>query len=301
MTLMHHLHDLNQLRVLDALLTERSVTGAARRLKLSQPAVSHALARLRLTFDDPLLVRSGRGMALTARAEALAVRLHEALAGLEAVVSERPGWDPSTARRTFSIATADYGELAVLPDLLPRLATLAPHVDLRVQRPTFPEYHVLEQADLVLTVPRGDEAPAGVRSRALLRDRFVVVLHRDHPLAGGMTVEQYAAARHAFIAPRGSPGGVVDEALARRGLTRRVAVMVPHFLVIPHIIARTDLVVTLAERVARAFSHLPIVAVPPPLDLPGFTVAMVWHERLDTDPGHAWLRRLLVEVCGSGA
>jgi DNA-binding transcriptional LysR family regulator len=296
---MHDLHDLNQLRVLDALLTERSVTAAARRLNLSQPAVSHALARLRLRFEDPLLVRTGRGMALTSRAEALAPGLRAALARLDAVLSDRPDWDPATARRTFSIATADYGELAVLPALLPRLAALAPNVDLWVQRPTFPEATQVDDVDLVLTVPRGDEAPAGVRSRALLRERFVVVMHRDHPLAAGMTVEQYAAARHAFIAPRGSPGGVVDAALARRGLTRHVALTVPHFLVIPHIIARTDLIVTLAERVAGAFAHLPIVAVPPPLDLPGFTIMMTWREAVDADPGHAWLRRLLVEVCAT--
>jgi DNA-binding transcriptional LysR family regulator len=296
---MQDLHDLNQLRVLDALLTERSVTRAARRLGLTQPAVSHALARLRLRFGDPLLVRAGRGLALTARAEALALRLRAAIQGLDALLADRPSFDPATARRTFRLTTADYGELAVLPSVMPRLMQQAPGVDLWVQRPMEDEFAAVEQVDLAVIVPRGQDAPSSLRSRALLRERFVCVMRRGHPLAGGMTVEQFAAASHAFVAPRGSPGGVVDDALGRLGLRRRVALALPHFLVIPHIIATTDLIVTLAERVAVAFAHLPIEITAPPLELPGFTVAMMWHERLDADPGHRWLRSLIAEVCAA--
>lgn len=296
---MNDLHDLNQLRALDALLTERSVTGAARRLGLTQPAMSHALSRLRETLGDPLLVRSGRGMALTPRAEALAPRLRLALRGLEDAVRAELPFDPASARRSFRVAAADYAELVLLPALIPRLEREAPGVDLWMRRPVDElEALVDSDTDLVVGLLRPGEQAAGIKHRALFRERFVVILRADHPLASGpLTLEAYAAAKHAFIAPRGGPGGVVDDALAKVGLSRRVALAIPHFLVAPYVVAGSDLVLTLAERVARAFAqHLPLVIVEPPLPLPEFTMSLMWHERMDADLGHIWLRNLLVEV-----
>ena len=296
---MNDMHDLNQLRVLDALLTERSVTGAARRLGRTQPALSHALARLRETHQDPLLVRSGRGMALTPRAEALAPRLRLALRGLEDAVRAALPFDPASTRRSFRVATADYAELVLLPRLIPRLEREAPGVDLWLRRPMDDLTGLADSdTDVVVGLAAASVLGAGVICRPLFSDRFVVIMRADHPLSQApLTVEAYAAARHAFIAPRGGPGGVVDDALAKLGLSRRVALAIPHFLVAPYVVAGSDLVLTLAERVARAFaSHLPLTIVEPPLPLPRFTISLMWHERHHADLGHAWLRSTLAEV-----
>lgn len=305
---MNDLHDLNQLRTLDALLTERSVTGAARRLGLTQPALSHALARLRETLHDPLLVRSGRGMALTPRAEALAPKLRIALRDLEDAVRTELPFDPGTARRSFRVAAADYAELVLLPKLVPRLEREAPGVDLWLRRPMDDLSGLADSdTDVVVGPVRSPDLVAGVRSRALFRERFVVIMRADHPLMQApLTVEAYAAARHAFIAPRGGPGGVVDDALEKLGLSRRVALAIPHFLVAPYVVAGSDLVLTLAERVARSFAaHLPLAIVEPPLPLPGFTISLMWHERHHADLGHTWLRSILADVArdegGEGA
>ncbi|MBL8943295.1 MAG: LysR family transcriptional regulator [Myxococcales bacterium] len=292
--------DLNLLRVLDALLATRSVTAAAERLGLSQSATSHALARLRDAMGDALLVRGRGGLVPTARAEAMRGDLADALAAMQRVVARPEPFEPSTARRTFRIASADYTEFLLLPPLMRRLADSAPHVDL-VMRNT--------GAELIGELTRGDcdvgIGPAvstndrpGIRSRALFDDAFVCVVRRDHPALGRRwTPERFAGFAHAFIAPRGQPGGIVDDALARLGLTRRVALMVPDFLAAPFVIAQTDLVLTLPERVARAFAaSLPLVIVPPPLEVAGFSMMLLWHDRVHDEPGQRWLRERIVDA-----
>jgi DNA-binding transcriptional LysR family regulator len=299
---MNTLHDPDALVALDALFTTRSVTAAAKQLGVTQSAMSHTLARLRARFADPLLVRSGRGLALSARAEAMAPRLRAALRDLSDAVATTPTFDPTTARRTFTLATTDLVELTVLPAALRRLERDAPGLNLWVRGPRDAEA-ALQRGDLDLSaqVRRGEAA--GLRARAVFRERFVCMHRVDHPLAGaGMTVEAFAAARHALIAPSGAPGGVVDTALAARGLERRTAVIVPGFLSVAHLVATTDLLVTLPERVARAHAGLlPLTIVEHPLDLPDFTVYLVWHERSDGDPGHRWLRDHLVESVAAPA
>lgn len=289
---------IHDLVALNALLEERSVSRAARRLGVTQSAMSHALARLRERFDDPLFVRAGHGLVPTARAEAMAPRLSLGLSELERAVTEAEPWSPLSAKRSFRLDITDYGELLLLPPLLARLAREAPGVDLRVTR-AGDGSEALTRGDVELMVGvLGAGQPAGLRGRALFRDRFVCVMREGHPLADQpLTVERFAEARHALIAPRGTPGGIVDTALAKLGLERRVALTVPHFLAAPYIVAGSDLVLTLAERVARALAaHLPLLIVEPPLDLPTFTTSLFWHERLDLDPGHQWMRGLLVEV-----
>lgn len=296
---MHTIDDLNLVRVLDALLAERSVTGAARRLGLSQPAMSHALARLRDQLGDPLLVRAGRGMAPTARAEALAPRLRAALEAIDGALSEARPFDPGSSTRTFHLGTSDYGEFVLVPPLLSRLSEQAPGVDLWVRRQAADAATLRgDDWEIILSPMMAVEDAPAVRSRALYHERFVVLMRQGHPLLSRpWTVEAYAGARHAFIAPRGGRGGVVDTALEKRGLRRRIALAVPHFLVAPYAIADSDLILTVAERVARAFAaRLPLVVVEPPMPLPGFTMAMLWHERHHADLGHAWLREQLVAV-----
>jgi DNA-binding transcriptional LysR family regulator len=297
--------DLNLLVVLDALLAERHVTRAAARVGLSQPATSHALARLRAVFGDPLLVRgAGGAMVPTPRAEALAPRLRAALDGVTAALRGEQPFDPATARRTFRIATGDYAELVLLPALTARLAREAPGVDLWVVAGGEDLATLATGAhDCVLMPYRGPVAPAGVYEKKLFDETFTCVVRRGHPLVAQgqkLTLARYEAMPHLLIAPRGTPGSFVDDALAALGKQRRVALAVPHFLVAPHVVAATDLILTLATRIARAVAApLDLVMMPPPVDLPGFTMSMWWHERNHHDPAQRWLRQVIAEVAGA--
>lgn len=298
---MNSTHDPAQLFALDALLETRSVSAAARRMGVTQSAMSHTLARLREQFDDPLLVRAGRGLARTARAEAIAPRLRAAVRDLQDAVAMVPTFDPATTSRTFRVATTDLVELALLPALLPRVQREAPGVDLWLRGPADAEA-ALQRDDLDLSLqPLGADTPAaGLRARSLFHERFVCVYRRGHPLAAApLSPAVFARARHALVAPRGSRGGVVDTALTAAGLSRRTALILPSFLVVPHLVATSDLVVTLPSRLAHTFAALlPLCVVEHPLPLPGFTISMVWHERHEGDPGHQWLRARVVAAMG---
>jgi len=301
---MHDVHisaiDLNLLVALDALLVERSVTRAARRVGLTQPAMSHALGRLRALLDDAILVRSKSGMLPTARARALEEPIRRALREIEEALRAGPVFDPRTAERTFAIATSDYGELVVLPPLLERLAREAPRIDLRIHAVPEDWATALEENvyDLVV-IPNAGDTPAGIVRQKLFDETFVCVLRKGHPALRRFDLDTFVALPHVLIAPRGRLGGMVDEALAARGLGRRIALTVPHFLVAPLVIASSDLVLTLAERVARTFASMaPLDVRAPPIAVRGFAMYQAWHERRRGDPAHAWLRNLVAEVSG---
>jgi DNA-binding transcriptional LysR family regulator len=289
--------DLNLLVVLEALLATRSTTLAAQRLSLSQPATSHALARLRELFGDPLLVRAGRTLVPTPFAEALGPRLASALAAVRDTFDASAGFDPKQTRRTFTLGAGDYAASALVPRLAHDLARAAPSIELFVKPGHESELTALEQGEVeVMLTPLTHLSGGAIRSEALFMDRFVCVLRRGHPLARrGLSLEAYCQLGHVLIAPRGSTRrGAVDDALESLGRARRVAVTVPHFLVAPLVVTRTDHVLTLAERVARTLRpELGLVIVEPPLALPGFELAMHWHVRNDADAGHAFLREAL--------
>ena len=293
--------DLNLLVVLDALLAERSVTRAASRLGLSQSATSHALARLRDHFGDPLLVRTGGKLVLTARANDLAEPVRGALAQLDGALRGARAFDPARARRAFTVAMADHLAALLLPPLHARIARTAPAVDLRVaavHREIEAELDS-DATDLLVTMSTGDDAQ-GLYQQRLFDDRYVCLVRRGHPAARrALTAEAYAALPHLLIAPRGGRG-VVDRELAARGLARRVAVQVPHALVAPHVVAASDLVLTAIARFARAYAAiLPLDVIDVPLELPAVTCRQRWHERSHHDPAHAWLRARVAEAAGA--
>ncbi|MCB9561957.1 MAG: LysR family transcriptional regulator [Kofleriaceae bacterium] len=297
--------DLNLLVVLDALLTERHVTRAAARIGLSQSAASHALARLRALFDDPLLVRgAGGGLMPTARAEAIAPALRRALDGLADTLRGPAVFDPATAERELRIATADFSDLLVMPALAARLEIAAPRLTLwSVAVPDdVPRALAAGDIDLVLTV-RGRLRTAGLFERPLFDERFVCVVRDGHPAARQrLTLARYLALSHLLIAPGGRRGGIVDELLTAMGKQRRVAAAVPHFLVAPHVVAATDLILTLPARIAETLAGpLGLTVLPPPFEIPGFAMAMVWHERAHHDDGHRWLRDQVALVAGDAA
>ncbi|MBK7535555.1 MAG: LysR family transcriptional regulator [Myxococcales bacterium] len=292
--------DLNLLRSLDALLTERHVTRAAARLGVTQSAASHALARLREEVGDLLLVRGPGGSLLpTPRAEQLGPVVRRALSDIAAAWREQE-FVPGSARRTFTIGAGDFAELVLLPALAARLAATAPSVDLfvRVVPPEATAALASGQLDVVLAPTR--DLGSGCFQRHLLDEVFTVAMRGGHAAATGkLTLDRYCALDHLLIAPRGSPGGFVDDALAKVGRKRRVAVTVPHFLIAPHVVAATELVMTVASRVATAFgkSH-GLVTRPPPLELPGFVINLIWHERTQSDPAQRWFREQIIACAG---
>lgn len=293
--------DLNLLRALQALLAERHVTRAAARLGITQPAMSHALARLRTTLADPILVRTRAGMAPTPRAEAIGAHLERVLADVDELVATPAAFDPSTSTRRFRVATSDYIELVLFPKLLARVWEEGPSIDVRVVNLGLTMGDHLTQGEVDLGIgPLGTfrSLPRGTKAQKLFDDEFVCVLREDHPFAKRrMTLDDFCALPHALVSPSGQSGSYVDTALAKLGRTRRVAVELPHFLVAPHIVQETDAVLTLAKRLADVLAPmLGLRRVPPPIEVPGFTMSMVWHERNHADPAHTWLRGALTKV-----
>jgi DNA-binding transcriptional LysR family regulator len=293
--------DLNLLPLFDALIGERHVTRAGRRVGLSQPAASRGLARLRELVGDPLLVRTATGLVPTPRALALHGPVRAALGLVEGALAPEAPFDPKVARRTVQLATTDYAELVLLPPLVARLGRDAPGIVLwqRAIGTAAIDRLLASDVELVLSpVLQGTALSRGVRQQELFTERFVCIVRRGHPLARGrLTLARYVAARHAFIAPRGRRGGTVDDLLAARGLSREIALATPHFLVAPFAVAESDLVLTVPERVARTYARsLPLAILEPPMELPGFSVSVLWHERTDADEGLAWVRRCLVEA-----
>lgn len=210
---------------------------------------------------------------------------------------------PRLATRKFRIATNDYMELVVLPRLLARLWKEAPNVDVRVVNLTARANDELAEGRLDLALGVVDrsgqvDAPQGIRSQRLVSDGFVCVVREGHPVVKRrLSLDDFVALPHALVAPRGEPGSIVDSALERIGKKRRVAVEVPHFLVAPHVVRETDVVLTLAARVAKSLAPLlGLRQLPPPVELPGFSMSMLWHERQHVDPAHVWLRGLMAAV-----
>jgi DNA-binding transcriptional LysR family regulator len=296
------MHEMNitDLTALRALLAEKHVTRAAKRIGITQPAMSHALNRLRATLGDPLLVRTARGMQPTPRAEAMAQPLERAWRDLSAVLAPPEAFEPSRSTHKFVIATTDYVELVLLPSLCARLWREAPGVDLRfVSIVARPDEDLAEgRVDLAIGPP-GTLGTSGVRTQTLFDDSFVCVMREDHPLAKRkLSLDAFLALPHVLISPRGETGsGIVDRTLARLGKKRRIALELPHFLVAAHLVRETDLVLTLATRVARELAPmLGLRTVAPPVEIAGFAMAIGWHERRQADAPHAWLRRLVADV-----
>ncbi len=288
--------DLNLLVTLDVLLGEESVTVAARRLRLSQSAVSRSLAKLRELFDDELFVRTGAGMRPTRRALELASPLRRTLAELGALLEPRERFDPATARRTFQIAALDYTQLTVLAPWSVRLPEIAPGVDFAVRQLSPQSKRDLEAGTLDVYVSPRLRTVAGVIWTHLHEDDYTCVVWAGHSIRK-LSLSRYGKLEHVLVAPGERPGGPVDRVLAERGLTRRVSVQVPTFLTVPYMLIGTQRVATLPRRIAKQFvEHHPLRLIEPPLELPRTSMFLGWHELHRDDPGHAWLRAQLTQM-----
>jgi len=289
--------DLNLLVALDVLLAERHVTRAARRMGITQSAMSQTLQRLRDVLDDPLLVRRGTGMAPSPRAEALATPLRLALRGLERVVLEPPAFEPARSDRAFRVASFDVYGVSVLPRLFARVHQAAPRVELEVVPVVMDRVHEqLRQGEVDVALLRPREEPADIAHEPAIEEQLVSMVRADHPLLRArITAAAYVRWPHAIF--RITDGGptAVDAMLDAEGLSRHVPLRLPYFLAAPALACESDLVITLPRSAARAFERRwPVAVFVPPLPPIRYTVHMIWSRHLDADPGHRWLRSLVL-------
>lgn len=289
--------DLNLLVALEALLAEQHVTRAAKRLGLSQPATSNALARLRALFDDPLLVRVGGGMRRTPRADALRPGVDAALSGVRELFASSADFEPGRATGSLTVAISDYVGLVLVPHLVASVADAAPGVTLRFVA----HGNQLDMASLAEGAPRVSlgfffSSPPGARTQAVYTERFACVV-RPSDLRGRLTRRRYLAMPHVLVSQRGQSEGYVDRILAEAGHQREVRTVLPHFLAAGAVVAESGGVVTLPERVAKLTAQRLGLAVHPlPFAHPRWPLTLVWHERFDAHGESAWLRAQILEV-----
>lgn len=287
--------DLNLLLTLDVLLSELNVTRAGKRLNLSQSAVSVHLAKLRDVFGDPLLLPGPRGMRPTARADELRAPLRQALQALEQAVSPSDPFTPMLATQTWRIAASDYAESTIILPALSGLRLAAPETRLAIIQ-VIPSRLAkqAEQGDIDLAFHTLEEAPLDLHSRRLFTERYVLAGRIGHPhLQGELSISQFCKLNYVVVSPDGGGFfGVTDNVLASLGLHRRVVLSVPHFLFMMSVLVTTDLVAMLPARLARNYPGL--VAVEPPVEIPGYEMTMLWHERCHRDPAHIWLREHII-------
>lgn len=290
--------DLNLLVTLDVLLGEGSVARAARRLRLSPSAMSRALARLRETTGDPLLVRAGRGLVPTPRALELRDRVGQLVRDGQAVLRPAETLDLKTHVRTFTLRTREGFVENFGPDLIARVARQAPGVRLRfVPKPDKDSAPLRDGTVDLETGVVGDTTGPEVRTQALFRDRFIGVVRKGHPLGKArITPRRYAAGRHISVSRRGLDKGPIDRALATLGLERDIVTIVDSFSAALALARTTDLIASVPERSTgnlRAGMH----SFPLPVPMPEFMVSLLWHPRLDADPAHRWLRGCVRDIC----
>lgn len=296
--------DLNLLVAFEALMEERHVTRAGQRIGLAQPSMSSALTRLRALFGDELFVRSAAGMQPTAKALALTQPISDALAQIRGALGPTSAFDPATARRRLSIAATDYGDIVVVPPLVEALRREAPGINLVVRPIIDPAASVasLERGDVDILI--GGHLPASQRITrcTLFTESFVCI--RDTKRArrkARLTRDEYARLPHVLFSSAGGDGlpGAIDTMLSRHGRKRRIAITLAHVVAVPFAVAGTDLVATMAERIARRFATAAGVSVVPvPYDVEAFTIDLLHTRRAIADPALRWFIELVSRVCG---
>ena len=282
--------DLNLLVILDALLSEQHVTRAAERLHLSQPAVSHALARLRDMLGDPLLVRQGRTLIPTARALELAAPLAEALAQVQALLAPNR-FEPDSAKRRFRVAMSDYSAAIFLPGLVRTLRREAPGIDLQiVQASREGMVDGVLNGDLDLAAGVFPDMPAELRTTPLFEEHYTCLIDRESlPKNGVLDLPAYLSRPHVLLEMRGSGTPEIERALTAIRERRHVAISLPHWGVAPQLIQGTDLVLTVSSRGLLNIDQQHLLAVPPPFHIPSFAFELAWHARRGGDSGLQWL------------
>ncbi len=290
--------ELSLLVALDALLQERGVTAAARRVGITQPAMSAQLARLRDLFGDPLLVGNAHGMVPSALAQEIEAPLRDHLDGLRDLVRERHAFDPRTAQRDFRIISTDHLHNDVTLPLAALLEREAPGVRIAaLPQPTDRAYGLDQDTDLLVTSEY--LTPADLPARRLYEDDFTVIWRRGHPFAKApIDIESFCASEHVLVSTTGgSFRGSIDATLERAGHKRRIALSLPNFLLALNAVRQSDRIAVVPTKLARA-NAFGLELSPPPLPFPTIPVLASWHPRMSKDPGHQWLRTRIYEMTG---
>jgi DNA-binding transcriptional LysR family regulator len=295
--------NLNLLVALDALLGERSVSAAAKLTRVTPSAMSHSLAELRALLDDPLLVRSGRAMVLTPRAEALGPQLRKLLLDAKRLLAGSAVFDPTTAERRFVIAAPDFLATLLLPPLLEAMALEAPGIVLEIV-PSVRRGNawLLETGELDLALGAIVDHSSAIRRMDLCTEGFACAARKGHPsIRGKLDLRAYVETPHLVITLGDDTAPTwIDQALAKLGKQRRVAVRVRYFMAAPLVISQSDLLLTGPSMLIRYFARLvPLQVLAPPVDLPTYPEEAYWHQRFDDDPAHTWLRQLVQKTAQS--
>jgi DNA-binding transcriptional LysR family regulator len=284
--------DLNLLRALDALLEEGSVRGAADRVKLSAPAMSRTLGRIRRATGDQILVRTGRTMTPTPYALSIREQVHTLVAQAEAVLTPEQELDLGVLERTFTLQCHDAVTTAAGPALLARVQAQAPAVALRLLPEATTDTNDLRHGQADLEIGSTEPSLPDIRHEMIGKDRLVVAVRPDHPCTRGrLTAKRFAQADHIIVSRRGRLHDPLDDALARSGLERRVVATAPTSTAALYFVRRSDLVVAVPERVCRPMvDALGLDTLRIPFNLPAIPIIQAWHQRYDNDRAHTWLR-----------
>lgn len=301
--------DLNLLVYLDVLLRERSVTKAANRLSITQPAMSNGLRRLRELFEDPILVRTSEGMTPTTRAEQLKPVIREVLSKLEAAVQPQTEFVPEQSNRTFRIMASDYAESTLLMALVGELQSVAPNITLDLITPSDVTFHDVEQGKVDMAINRFEELPMSFHQKVIWYDTFSCVVNRHDPVLQQFDLENYLQRQHIWVSKTGFGVGVgvnpneiqklgwVDAELTKQGAKRDIRVFTRHYHVAIQLARQQKLIATLPTKVAALYRGDPDIEIKdPPFDIPPIALKMAWSPLLQQDAGHVWLRRLITEV-----
>jgi DNA-binding transcriptional LysR family regulator len=304
--------DLNLMTAFEALMIEGHVTRAASRIGLAQPSMSNALARLRALFDDPLFVRGPEGMQPTEKARAIAPLISTALDSLRQAVNEAGVFDAARSTLSFRLATTDYGEFIVLPELLRRVRETAPNVkvySLPFDRPVFAQRLERAELDLGLTVIEAGADRTQVEPQ--FRERFVCIARKGHPAIRrrssvykfvALDLDTFARLDHALVSRGGPPVGAIDRAMAKVGRERRVVTTVANFTTLMFLVAGSDLIAAVGERMAQRMADLVGVSIYTlPFEVDGFAMSMAWDRSTDADQGQLWFRDMVRGVCADVA
>jgi DNA-binding transcriptional LysR family regulator len=290
--------DMRLLAVFDEIYKTRSVSRAGENLGLAQTSVSLALGRLRRQFNDPLFVRTAGGMVPTPHASTLVEPLRQALELLRVATQQQVVFDPGSSARTFHIAMTDISHLELLPLLVNKIGKAAPDVRIDVLRITPETPKLLESGEADLAVGFMPELEAGFYQQKLFDQGFACAMRRDHPrIAQRLTENLFRKERHVIITASGTGHELVEHELARRGLERKVALSLPTLPGAGNLLANTDLIATVPERIAQMLVRIARVkALQPPFRFPTFAIKQHWHERYQHDPANRWLRSMVADL-----
>jgi DNA-binding transcriptional LysR family regulator len=290
--------DLNLLLALNALLEEKHVTRAAERMSLSQPAMSRALARLRDMFQDPLLVKGTRGMALTARAIDLYHPLQTILREISHIVSP-PSVDPATMQGEIVIATRDYELATLFPSIISKITAQAPMLKLSVVSLSGDDLNPLEHHNVDFVLAGSEKKSATLHRYTLYQESFICVVSKNNAvIQDGMNLETYIQMKHCFVSIANFGLSIVDTALLKKNLKRHVVVRVPHFLAVSHIVSNSNLIATIPRRLGELLAKQEnVVLMKPPFSIPRFPIYLYWHVRNQHNPIHQWLRKVIRASC----